>query len=224
MTRAISEDLKKRIVDWYIIDGRTMEEIRDLSRCSIGLVYNTIQTYREYGQVTNPFHRRSSGRPLDITDDNRKFIESILSANPSLYLDEIQQRLWDVCGVETSIATISWTLHRMNLTRKQVAKEAAERNDQLRAIWEGMMAEYTDPDVFVAIDESAIDDKTGHRQMGWSRLGVPCVRRMTFLRGVRYSILPALTTDGIIALEVVEGSITKERFLTFLQEQFVSEY
>jgi hypothetical protein len=45
---------------------------------------------------------------------------------------------------------------------------------------------------------------------------------MSFLRGVRYSILPALTTDGIIALEIVEGSITKDRFLCFLKEQVVS--
>ena len=77
------------------------------------------------------------------------------------------------------------------------------------------MAEYTDPDVFVTIDESTVDDKTGHRRMGWSHLGTPCVRRMSFLRGVRYSILPALTTDGIVALDIVEGSVTKDRFLTF---------
>ena len=44
---------------------------------------------------------------------------------------------------------------------------------------------------------------------------------MTFLRGVRYSILPALTTDGMFALDVFEGSITREKFLYFLQEQVV---
>ncbi|KAF9034762.1 hypothetical protein BJ165DRAFT_1356135, partial [Panaeolus papilionaceus] len=38
-----------------------------------------------------------------------------------------------------------------------------------------------------------------------------------------YSILPALTTDGIIALEIVEGSITKDCFLTFLQEQIAPQ-
>ncbi|TFK59278.1 hypothetical protein BDN72DRAFT_745289, partial [Pluteus cervinus] len=35
----------------------------------------------------------------------------------------------------------------------------------------------------------------------------------------RYSILPALTLDGIIALEIVEGSITKETFLNFLRQK-----
>ncbi len=45
---------------------------------------------------------------------------------------------------------------------------------------------------------------------------------MSFLRGVSYSILPALTMDGIIALKIVEGSIMKDRFLCFLKEQVVS--
>ena len=83
------------------------------------------------------------------------------------------------------------------------------------------MAQYTDPDFFVALDESAVDNKTGQRQFGWSSVGTQFVRRMSFLCGVHYSILPALTTDGIIALEVIEGSITKKQFLKFLHEQVV---
>ena len=51
------------------------------------------------------------------------------------------------------------------------------------------MAEYTDPDVFIALDESAVDSKTMQRTHGWSPVGIQCVRRMSFLRGVRYSIL-----------------------------------
>ena len=84
------------------------------------------------------------------------------------------------------------------------------------------MAEYLDPDMFVALDESAVDDRTGQRQYGWSPAGQPCVRCMTFLRGTRYSILLALMTDGIIALDIFEGSVMKERFLHFLREQVVS--
>ncbi|KAJ6621544.1 hypothetical protein B0H10DRAFT_1789766, partial [Mycena sp. CBHHK59/15] len=35
----------------------------------------------------------------------------------------------------------------------------------------------------------------------------------------RYSVLPALTTEGIVALDIFEGSATKECFLGFLREQ-----
>ncbi|KIK76653.1 hypothetical protein PAXRUDRAFT_103740, partial [Paxillus rubicundulus Ve08.2h10] len=34
-----------------------------------------------------------------------------------------------------------------------------------------------------------------------------------------YSVLPALCMDGIIALDIFEGSVNKERFLTFVHQQ-----
>jgi len=34
-------------------------------------------------------------------------------------------------------------------------------------------------------------------------------------------MLPALTTEDIIALDIFEGSVTKDRFLTFIKEQVV---
>jgi hypothetical protein len=79
-----------------------------------------------------------------------------------------------------------------------------------------MMAEYLDPDAFVALDESTVDGKTGQHQYGWFPNGQPCVCQMSFLQGVHYSILPALTTKGIIALDIFEGSLMKEIFLSFL--------
>ena len=48
-----------------------------------------------------------------------------------------------------------------------------------------------------------------------------CVRRATFIRGQRYSVLPALTSEGYIALDIFEGSVNKERFIRFLEEQLV---
>ena len=35
------------------------------------------------------------------------------------------------------------------------------------------MAKYLDPDVFVVLDESVVDDKTGHCMYGWSPVGQP---------------------------------------------------
>jgi len=34
-------------------------------------------------------------------------------------------------------------------------------------------------------------------------------------------VLPAFTCAGYIALDIVEGSVTKEKFITFLEEQLV---
>ncbi|KDQ61872.1 hypothetical protein JAAARDRAFT_86434, partial [Jaapia argillacea MUCL 33604] len=32
-------------------------------------------------------------------------------------------------------------------------------------------------------------------------------------------VLPALSVDGIIALDIFEGSVTKDRFISFVKEQ-----
>ncbi|TBU25375.1 hypothetical protein BD311DRAFT_616694, partial [Dichomitus squalens] len=37
----------------------------------------------------------------------------------------------------------------------------------------------------------------------------------------RFSLLPALTVDGIVALDLLEGSVTKEQFLDFVRDQIV---
>jgi len=216
----LSNDLKDRIVRWYYEDQDTMAEIAAQARCSIGTVSNVLRVYREYGEVKDPF-RQYTGRPSTLSEADLKFLDTIIVANPALYLDEIQQKLRDVREVEVSIATLVRALAALDLTRKQITKAASERDQELRTVWEAMMAEYNDPQVFVALDESAVDGHTGQRGHGRSRVGKPCVKRTSFLRGVRYSILPALTTDGIVALEIFEGSVTKEKFLYFLREQVV---
>jgi transposase len=220
MTPALSDDLKMRIVSWYFEDGLTYREICDRANCSIGLISKVMSNYSVHGRVTNPFSKRT-GRPTKIQDGDVEYISSLIEANPVLYLDEIQHRLLSTRGVGMSIASLSRLLIQYGLTRKHIQKAAAERDEELRTIWEADMAQYTDPDVFVALDESAVDNKTLQREYGRSLVGSPCVRRATFLRGVRYSILPALTTEGIVALDIFEGSVTKERFLTFIHEQIV---
>lgn len=220
MPASLSDDLKRLIVTWYFEEGLTYREIKDRAQCSIGLVSKVLRNYEDFGQVVNPFRKRT-GRPSMIEDGDIKYISSLLDANPVLYLDELQQRLHSARNIYLAIATLSRLLIRYGLTRKHIQKVAMERNEELRTLWEADMAEYTDPDIFVALDESAVDNHTVQRQYGRSMAGAPCVQWATFLRGIWYSVLPALTTEGIIALDIFEGSVTEERFMTFIHEQVV---
>jgi hypothetical protein len=76
---------------------------------------------------------------------------------------------------------------------------------------------------FVWLDEAGVDDQTNHRNAGWAHMGQPCVRCETFVRGQRYSVLPALCLEGIIALDIFEGSVTKDRYIKFISEEVVSK-
>ena len=46
---------------------------------------------------------------------------------------------------------------------------------------------------------------------------------MVFVRGKRYTILPALTLEGFVAVDVFEGSCDKKRFVDFVLGQVVSD-
>ena len=145
---------------------------------------------------------------------------ALLEANPGLYLDELQEQLFSMRDKDVSLATISWTIQRLAMSHKHILKTALERNELLRATWQ---AEYGDipAKYFVWLDKSSVDDKTNQRNQGWADLGRACVRRATFIRGQRYSVLPAFTADGFIALDIFEGSVNKDRFIRFLNEELV---
>jgi hypothetical protein len=83
---------------------------------------------------------------------------------------------------------------------------------------------YFQPEQLIFIDESAKDERTSCRQYGYSSRNQPAIKKVVFLRGTRYTILPALSLDGIIALDIMEGSCNKEKFRNFILSKVVSFY
>ena len=221
MPPALSVDLKQRIITLRH-EGLTMRNIAERMKVSVGGVHKTLRAYEESGGPTDPSKRRT-GRPQILNDGDAWYLKSLLESNPTLYLDEIKHKLEVVRGVSVSTATISRFLRSRDFTWKAVSRKALEGDKRVRACWEIETAQYVDPDCFVFIDESHIDQKTAQRRYGWAPIGLPPVDRSTFLKGVRHSILPALATDGIIALDIFEGSVNKEKFMIFLRDQVVCE-
>lgn len=219
MAQHLDEQLRNRIIVWRYEFRKPVQEIADLAGCSERTIYKILQLHRDHGEVRNPF-ARCHGRPCSLQQGDLTYISSILAANPTLYLDKIQLQLFQAWNVEVSLATLSHAIHRLQLTHKQLAKTAVERNELLRATWQ---AEYGDipMEYFVWIDESSVDDQTNQRTSGWSSIGRACARHDPILRGQRFSVLPALSMDGIIALDIFEGSVNKEKFLLFLHQQLV---
>ena len=212
-------EMREAMVRWRFEEHMTALQISILAGCSERTVYEVLRLHRDYGQVTNPF-TRSRGRPRVLENGDVEYIYALLQANPALYLDELQEQLFSVRDKDVSLASLSRAIRRLAMTHKRISKTATERNELLRATWQ---AEYGDipAEYFVWLDESSVDDRTNQRNQGWANLGRACVRRATFIRGQRYSVLPALTADGFIALDIFEGSVNKDRFLQFLNDNLV---
>ncbi|KAH9957722.1 hypothetical protein BGW80DRAFT_1126005, partial [Lactifluus volemus] len=94
-----------------------------------------------------------------------QYIQSILEARPTMYLNEIQGKLFQNREIVVSLATLSRTLRRLSLSSKAVSKEALERDELLRATW---LAEngVAKPEELVFLDEAGVDDHTGERTRG----------------------------------------------------------
>ena len=102
-------DIRNRIIVWHFEEQKGAPEIAQLAGCSESAVYKILALYREYGQVTNP-HACPRGCPcaLDMTVLN--YMSALLDANPTLYLNELQEKIFDVHNVDVHISTISQSL------------------------------------------------------------------------------------------------------------------
>jgi DDE superfamily endonuclease len=92
-----------------------------------------------------------------------------------------------------------------------------ERNEQDRAEFQTLIRTYFRPEQLVFADESHFNRLTLRRPYAWSIRGERATRHEFFLRGTKYSILPAISMDGILHLEVLENAITGNDFFRFVQ-------
>jgi len=217
-----SVDLKARIPYMHYSLGYTVKEICGILNLKKTTVYETLRYYTTHGVCYNP-NARSRGRRRHLTSTDISFICSLISQHNTVYLDEIQEELLTRRCVQVSISTLTRTLRRLQFTNKDVSGRALERNEEQCAIFMNQIADIvTDPNMLMFGDEAAKDERTSARKRGWALRGSRCIQRKRFVRGRRLSILPILTLDGIIAYDIIEGSVTSERFLQFLRELVVS--
>jgi transposase len=124
------QEMRENMVSWQ---HKTAVEISKLAQYSERTVYSVLRLHCYYGQVTNPFSRRSRPRVLDPVDI--QYIHALLQANPTLYLDELQEQLFAARDKDVSLATISRAIRKLAMTHKCISKTAAERDELLRATW-----------------------------------------------------------------------------------------
>ena len=138
------------------------------------------------------------------------------------YLDELVHEMEQRIERVVSIPTLWRSLRFCDITRKKVQKAAKERSDILRGVYLYNIGMNYNAEQLIFIDESAKDKRTLTRLYGYSPISTRAKKSVVFIRGKRYTILPALSLDSFIAVDIMEGSCDKERFQTFVLTQLVS--
>ena len=119
---------------------------------------------------------------------------SVTEEHPDTYQQELAFVCMEEHGIEISQPIVS-RLKEWNLSRRKYPR-GGPRNEYLRSQWQADMVE-TEAHQLVFIDESLSKDVTGWRSMA-APIGNP-VRYGDAVRGISYSVLPALTINGYLS-------------------------
>ena len=187
-------------------------------------LYRWLAHYVKFGEVPEQTKRwRKETKPkkrkrgeLDRTDgenvwgeNDTTMLKEIVDEHPALYLDEIQEHLFQRTGRNWSTSYIWKKLKdEVGYSLQVATKQAIDRDEELRdeyleSVEEAVM--YLDQLVY--IDETQKSRNDARRRRYWSQMGVTPVAPDPFhgFRDERYSLLAAADINGFIqsACEVV---------------------
>lgn len=213
-----SDDLRWAVVR-MVSCGYTTESIESLLGVSASTIRRIMSIFHTSGGTRVSLDitgRDARGRPQALSYREIWYLCDRVSNNPATYLDELQAELSEACGAQISQATVWRTLKQCGFTMKKLDRRALERCDQKRLDYQYAVSEYP-PDYLCFVDESSCDRRTTYRGFGWALSGKRAFQKAFFVRGQRYSVLPALSISGIEALSIVQGSFTAETYREFIE-------
>lgn len=111
--KAISHDLRQRIIDAHVQGDLNQKEIAERFMVSYGLVKKLLGQWRRTGSLEN-FHHRS-GRKRLISGETEQRLLQLVREQPDATLEELKERL----GLDCNISTIHRTLKRLGESYKK---------------------------------------------------------------------------------------------------------
>jgi transposase len=217
----ISDDIKYRCI--FLLDHPEIcENVAEVLGISTRSIQRWRSNYDNYGSLRVPSQHRA-GRRSVLTQEQVSELYRLLKATPELYLTEIHSWVNGTQGAPASRATVYNTIRRGGFSHRKLRLRAAQRDEEDIEAWKADFAERFVASQIISIDESSKDGRNLHRTHGWGLKGQCTIQKITFARGERWSLLPALTIDGYITKRVVLGSIDTLEFNDFILEDVVSK-
>lgn len=213
-TSAYSPDIGWRVVWQRVGMGLPIRDVAARLGIGTSTAHRIFQRFQESGEIAPKQPCRNDARILD--DRHELFILGILMENPSLYLREICPCIFQATGVKVSESTVCRVLHRNKLTRKKIQQVAKQRCTEFRAAFMAQVLQF-DRDFFVWIDETGSDARSHIRKFGYSLHGQAPIYHRLLVRGQRVSAIAAISTDGLLDVELTTGSVNADKFEDFVR-------
>jgi transposase len=218
--RKISVDVKLAAIHLYEQGILELHEILNCIGFSRRTFYRIKRLYDETGHVIKP-RSEFLGRPHILNLEDLHYLLELVHHRPDYFLDKLTNLMESNCFISVHYTTIHRELVRAGVSLKKLRKIAKERNEDLRADFKRRMAQYL-PHELMFIDETSKDERTQCRRWGRAKKSCRACMRGPFVRGRRFTVVAALTLDGVVAGHVVEGSLRRNGYLHFLEHSVVN--
>ena len=218
-----SSNIGWRVVYQRLGMERSFAEIAKSMQIAISTAHRIYKKFEETGEVgqgAKPLQAASTRSKLD--DQHKLFIIALVAVNPTMYLKEICTAIHDVTGLVVSPSAVCKTLHGMGYSRKKVTQIALQRSMHFRAAFRAQVADYR-PEYFVWVDETGCDRRNYVRKFGYSLRGMSPICYQLLKRGQRLSAIAAISSDGLVGVEITEGTVDGSKFVDFIHGILIPE-
>lgn len=111
--KALSIDLRERILSTYDKENASREQVAKRFRVSLGMVKKLIQQRRHTGEIGT--RRHLCGRKPRILESHRSQMRDLVNKKPDITLNELREAV----GLDCSLPAIHYVLEEMGLSYKK---------------------------------------------------------------------------------------------------------
>lgn len=123
--KALSLDLRERILTTYDKENATREQVARRFRVSLGMVKKLIQQRRRTGEIGS--RRHHCGRKPRILESHRSQMRVVLKKKPDMTLKELREAV----ALDCTLPAIHYVLEDMGLTYKKRLSMPASKSAKM---------------------------------------------------------------------------------------------
>ena len=210
MPASYSEDLRWRIVWLHVFLRMEASEVARLLYVCTRTVYRYAERFNLTGELRKSI--KHNGPYPVLNEGQNLFLINLLLTRPGIYLRELQHELYIHFGIVVHSSTICRGLRKLGFTYQKLQHIALQQSEseRIKFIAE-VMAVF--PNTMI---ETSCDRRNSLRKYGYGMRGQRPQDHQLQLRGVCYSSIGILSSEGINDVYITEGSINGDTFLHFI--------
>ena len=217
--KAYSADIRWRIVYQRIAMNLSYYKIARNLNIAASTAHRINQLFEQTGSVDAVKRlKRPEMRALGVQTELH--VIGFVIENPSVYLAEVCYTVHDITGEAVSTSTICRLLKQYGFLRKKIRQVALQRCESLRGAFMAQVC-LLKREMFVWIDETGSATRDAVRKYGYALRGMRAEYHRMLVRGQRVNAVAALSSNGIVALDLTTDTVNGDTFFDFLRGSLI---